>query len=122
MSLPENDDQLLLLHNPRCSKSRAAKALLDERSVEYVERLYLDAPLSIEELTELGSRLGKPAGLWMRTKETAFSEAGLSANSSEQELLNGIEKFPVLMERPILVRGQRAAIGRPIDQIEALLE
>ncbi|MFT5287179.1 MAG: arsenate reductase [Planctomycetota bacterium] len=122
MSLPENDDQIVLLHNPRCSKSRAAKVLLDERSVDYVERLYLEDPLTIPELTDLGARLGRAASGWMRTREAAFAEAGLSASSTDEELLAGVGEHPILMERPILIRGQRAAIGRPLEDIQALLD
>ena len=122
MSLPEKDDQIVLLHNPRCSKSRAAKAMLEERSVDYVERLYLEDPLTLSELKDLGALLGRDAAAWMRTKEAAFSEAGLSGSSTDEELLAAVSKFPILMERPILMRGKRAAIGRPLEDIEALLD
>ena len=61
MTLPENEDQFLLLHNPRCSKSRQVKVLLEDHGVPFTERRYLDDPLDREELAELGRRLARPA-------------------------------------------------------------
>ncbi len=121
MSLPTSDDELVLLHNPRCSKSRATKALLEERGASFTERLYLEAPLSREELEDLAARLGKPVGEWVRRKEAAFGEAGLRGESSDAEILDAMVAHPILMERPILVRGKRAAVGRPPEDVLGLL-
>lgn len=121
MSLPTSDDELVLLHNPRCSKSRAAKALLEERGAAFTERLYLDTPLSRAELDDLSTRLGMPASEWVRRKEAAFDEAGLASDASADAVLDAIAAHPILMERPILVRGKRAAIGRPPEDILGLL-
>jgi arsenate reductase len=112
-------DQLLLLHNPRCSKSRAAKELLGARGVAYEERRYLEAPLSRDELAELARRLARPVREWTRTKEPAFARLGAAERTSNDALLDALARHPELLERPILVRGDRAAIGRPV---EALLE
>ncbi len=114
--------QTVLLHNPNCSKSRMAKALLNERGVEYVERRYLDEPLSVEELRELRSALDTPPSAWVRRKERAYAKARLRADSSEEQLLEAIAEDPVLMERPILIRGEVARIGRPPESILELLE
>ena len=121
MSLPENESELMLLHNPRCSKSRAAKAWLQEKGTAFTERLYLEDPLTPDELGELGTRLGKPVGEWMRKKESAFSEAGLTVSSTDAELSEAMASQPVLMERPILIRGERAAVGRPLENFEGLV-
>jgi len=121
MALPTSDDSLVLLHNPRCSKSRATKALLEERGVAFEERLYLDAPLGREELEDLAARLGKPANEWVRRGEGAFAEAGLDQSASADAILDAMAAHPILMERPILVRGQKAAIGRPPEEVLALL-
>jgi len=110
-----------LLHNPRCSKSRAAKALLDERDVAYVERRYLDEPLSPAELRELRRRLDRPAREWVRTGEAAYREAGLDAQSTDDALLDAMAAHPILIERPILILGRHAAVGRPLSNIETLL-
>lgn len=121
MSLPTSDDQLLLLHNPRCSKSRATKALLEERGASFEERLYLEAPLDAAELGELAQRLGRPIAQFVRSGEGAFAEAGLSAASSEAELVAAVAAHPILMERPILVSSARALIGRPPESVLELL-
>jgi len=120
MRLPD-DDTLVLMHNPRCSKSRAAHALLTERGVAFKERRYLEDPLSRVELASLRERLG-PAAEWVRSGEAAFTAAGLGASSSESEILDAMAAHPILIERPILVRGARAVVGRPPDNVLRLLE
>ncbi len=120
MALPR--DGILLLHNPRCSKSRGARTILEERGVKFEERRYLEDPLSRAELEDLATRLRRPPREWVRPKETTFGEAGLDASSSDDTLLDALAKHPILMERPILVRGRRAVIGRPPEAILDLLE
>src|SRR5262245_45371859 len=112
---------LVLLHNPRCSKSRAAKGLLEERGIAFSVRLYLEAPLSRAELGELRRRLARPAREWVRAGESAFAAAGLDASSGDEALLDAIAAHPILLERPILVRGERAVVGRPAENLLALL-
>jgi arsenate reductase len=114
-------DSLILLHNPRCSKSRAAKALLEERGIDFSIRLYLEAPLTRTELEDLRRRLGRPTREWVRRAEPAFGAAGLSAESDEGALLDAVAKHPELLERPILVRGARAVLGRPPERVLDLL-
>jgi arsenate reductase len=121
VALPRDDDTLLLIHNPRCSKSRAAKALLEERGETFALRLYLEDPLSRAELAELRRRLDRPAREWVRRGEPAFAAAGLGPESDDRAVLDAIAKHPELLERPILVRGERAVVGRPPEQILDLL-
>ena len=121
MSLPDTDDELILLHNPRCSKSRQVKALLEERSVGFTERRYLDEPLDTEELEDLERRLGRPLREWTRHKEAAFAESGLAEDSGDGAFREAVAENPILMERPILVRGRRARVGRPPDEVLELL-
>jgi len=111
-----------LLHNPKCTKSRAAKALLDERKVDYDERRYLERPLNAAELAELRRRLDRPAREWVRASEDAFRAAGLSADSGDDQILAAMAEHPILIERPILILDTRAAVGRPTENIEALLD
>ncbi len=120
MSLPD-DETPLLLHNPRCSKSRAALALLEERGVSFALRPYLDEPLTRDELGVLRARLGRPANEWVRKGEDAFGEAGLDASSDDAALLDAMAAHPILIERPILVRGKRAVVGRPPENVLELL-
>lgn len=119
--LPESDAEIVLLHNPRCSKSRAAKALLEERGVAFAERRYLEQPLDDAELRELARRLGRPAGEWVRRGEDAFAAAGLDADSADAAILAAMAVNPILIERPILVRGSRAVVGRPPERILDLI-
>jgi arsenate reductase len=119
--LPDSDAAVLLLHNPRCSKSRAARGLLEERGVEFAERRYLDEPLSIAELYELAARLGRPPREWLRSGEEAWAAAGLGSDASDDAILRAMAAHPSLIERPILVRGRRAAVGRPPERILDLL-
>lgn len=119
MPLPPSDTEILLLHNPKCSKSRAARALLEERGVAFVERRYLEEPLSREELQELGRRLDRPVREWLRAKEAR--EAGVDPGADETALLDAMASRPILMERPILVRGARAVVGRPPEKVLELL-
>ena len=121
MALPTTQDEILLLHNPNCSKSRATLALLEERDVAFQTRLYLDDPLGREELADLGELLGKSPLEFTRSKQSEYAEAGLDASSSGDEILVAMAAAPILMERPILVRGSRAAIGRPPENVLQLL-
>jgi arsenate reductase len=119
--LPDAPDALLLLHNPRCSKSRAARALLLERGVDFAERRYLEDPLNREELADLAVRLAAPPSAWIRRGEPAFAEAGLARDSSRERVLDAVAAHPALLERPILIRGRRAVVGRPIERVLELL-
>jgi arsenate reductase len=120
--LPRSRDEILLLHNPRCSKSRATRALLEERGVDFETRRYLEDPLDEDELVDLERRLGRPILEWTRAGEPAFSEAGLSPGADEADVRAAMARAPSLMERPIVVRGGRAAIGRPPESVLALLD
>lgn len=111
-----------MYHNPRCAKSRQALSLLQERGVplEIVE--YLKHPLSLNELRALRRKLGLPASQWVRKKEKEFAQAGLSVDSSEEDILAAMARYPILMERPIVVRGQKAVVGRPPERVLELVE
>jgi arsenate reductase len=111
-----------LLHNPRCSKSRAAKALLEERGFAYEERRYLEDPLTPAELAELRRRLDRPAREWVRAGEPEFREAGLAGEAADAAILAAMAKHPILIERPILILAESAAVGRPIERIAELLD
>ncbi|MBF9060347.1 arsenate reductase (glutaredoxin) [Rhodobacterales bacterium HKCCSP123] len=111
---------LTLWHNPRCSKSRAALALLTERGLSPTVRLYLKEPPTEGEIVELLRRLEIPAIGLVRTKEGVFRDLDL-ADSDDTALVAAMAAHPVLIERPILVAGSRAVIGRPPERILGLL-
>jgi arsenate reductase len=109
-------------HNPRCTKSRQALALLREKGVEPEVREYLKTPPSAEELKAVIKALGlSSARDLMRTKEDAYKQLGLKEVNDEDQLIQAMVDNPKLIERPILLNDGKAAIGRPTDQIlEAL--
>ncbi len=112
----------VLLHEPRCSKSRAAKALLDARNVLYEERRYRELPLGRDELARLRAALGRPAREWLRAGEDEWRACGLSLDAADDVLLDVMAQHPVLIERPILWAGTRAVVGRPPEAILTLLD
>jgi arsenate reductase len=111
---------LTLWHNPRCSKSRAAKALLQERGVDFDLRLYLKEAPDAAEVTALAARVGRPLAEMLRTGEAAYKELGLKG-AVEATLAEAVAAHPILLERPILDDGNRAVIGRPPEVILELL-
>ncbi|UWQ90146.1 arsenate reductase (glutaredoxin) [Aliisedimentitalea scapharcae] len=108
-------------HNPRCSKSRAGLALLQDREVPHQVRLYLQDTPSAADIRAVQQALGLSMIQMMRQGETAFKELGLSADSDEDTLVRAMVAHPILIERPIAISGARAVIGRPVEAIETLL-
>lgn len=115
-------DTVTIYHNPRCSKSRAALALLQERNVPVRVVEYLKDPPSRSVLAALRKQLGLAPAEWIRTGEAAFKQAGLGKDSPEGVLLDAMAAYPILIERPIAVRGDRAVVGRPPARVLELLE
>lgn len=116
------DSQPLLLHNPKCSKSRAAQAWLEQNGIAHSVRLYLEEPLDKAELAELRELLGQPLREWVRSGQDEYKTAGLSANSSDAEHFAALAAAPILLERPIFIHAGRAVIGRPLERIVELVE
>ena len=109
-------------HNPRCSKSRNAAALLEERGVEAEVVKYLETPPSREEIVAVLKMLGISARELMRTKEDIYKTLNLKEENDEEKLIDALAENPKLIERPIVIKDGKAAIGRPIEKIIALLE
>ena len=112
---------LTLYHNPRCSKSRQALKLLEERGCDFHVRRYLDEPLSREELAALVARLDGSVVDLVRTQESDWQALQL-ATPSDGDYLAALSAHPRLMQRPLLDRGDRAVIGRPPENILVLLD
>ena len=109
-------------HNPRCSKSRQTLALLRERGIEPEIVEYLKTPPAAGELEAVLEKLGmEPRGL-MRRKEAAYREAGLDDPAlGRRALVEAMTAHPVLIERPVVLAGDRAALGRPPENVLAIL-
>lgn len=110
-----------IYHNPRCSKSRQTLELIQQAGVEPEVVLYLETPPTADELRTLVSRLGISARDLLRRKEAEYAEAGLSNDSSEDEVIAAMVKYPKLIERPIVVKGDKAVLGRPPENVKSLL-
>lgn len=115
-------ETLTFYHNPRCGKSRAALALLQERNVPLHIIEYLKEPPSRDELAMLRRKLGLAPKDWVRKGEAEFKQARLNTDSAEGKLLDAMAKHPILIERPIAVRGKRAVVGRPPERVLELLD
>ena len=114
-------DPVRIYHNARCSKSRGACELIAEMSVEAEIVNYLETPPTREELRDLLRKLGmKPSGL-LRRGEPVFVERYAGRNLSEEDCLDALLAHPILMERPIVVRGDKAVIARPPERVRELL-
>ncbi len=111
-----------IYHNPRCSKSRQALQLLRERGVEPVIVEYLKTPPGAREIDGLLQKLGMEPRALMRAKEAAYREAGMADESlSRRALLDLMAQNPIVIERPIVVSGDRAALGRPPENVLTVL-
>ncbi len=112
-----------IYHNPRCSKSRETLKLLQAQSIEPDIIEYLKTPPSTEELADILDKLGldDPRDL-MRKKEKEYKENNLDdASLSREQLIAAMVKFPRLIERPIVLANYKAAIGRPPENVLAIL-
>ena len=108
--------------NPACSKSRGAEALLAERGVEVERVRYLDTPPSREELERVLGLLGTDdPRVLLRTGEPAYAELGL-ADADRDAVLDALAAHPELIERPVVVRGDRAVLARPPERLLELLD
>jgi arsenate reductase len=109
-------------HNPRCSKSRQTLALLEERGISAAVRLYLDDAPSITDVTEVINQLG--IGPWelLRRGEKAFKELGLNKDTADEAVIAAMSANPILIERPIVIHGGRAALGRPPESVLGLFD
>lgn len=111
-----------LYHNPRCSKSRQALALLEENGIEPEVVRYLETPPDAATLKALLRKLGlKRAHDLVRHKEAEYKTAGLSPESDDDKVIAAMAKYPKLIERPILVHGKHAVIGRPPEKVLEIL-
>ena len=111
-----------ILHNPRCSKSRQGLEILTNSGSIFEIREYLKNPLDKEELQRLCEQLQMKPIKFTRVKEKEFKIAGLTKESSDEEIINAMVKYPKLIERPILIKNNKSAVvGRPLENIEEMV-
>jgi arsenate reductase len=113
--------KITLWHNPRCSKSRAAKQLLEEAGADLDVVDYLERPPSAARLREVLAMLGVgPRGL-LRDKENVYRELDLT-KATDAKLIAAMAENPILIERPVAIQGKRAVVGRPPENVLDLLK
>lgn len=113
--------KMRIYHNPRCSKSRQTLALIEAAGIEPEVVLYLDNPPAESELREIIARLGIEPVALLRRGEDEYKQAGLSKDSSNEEAIAAMLQYPRLIERPIVVKGDQAVLGRPPENVKRLL-
>jgi arsenate reductase len=113
--------QVIIYHNQRCSKSRQTVELLRGHGVEPRIIEYLRTPLSENEIAALLEKLDRAPLDLVRTSEEAFAASGLTEMSGATEVARAIAERPILLQRPVVVKGQRAAIGCPPENVLAIL-
>lgn len=111
-----------IYHNPRCTKSRQTLELLKKSKIDPEVVLYLENPPTKQELKDILASLKMKPREILRKKESEYKEAGLDDKSvSDERVIDAITKFPKLLERPIVVNGKKAAIGRPPENVLGII-
>ena len=111
-----------ILHNPRCSKSRATLQLLTDNGVDPEIILYLDTPPTRDQMTAILNKLNMQPRQLMRRGQSEYKEMGLDNEQlSVQQLISTMLKAPILIERPIVLANDKASIGRPPESVLEIL-
>jgi arsenate reductase len=114
--------EIIIYHNPRCSKSRLTLSLLQDKGIEPTVVEYLKETPSASELKAVISKLGISPRALLRTKEADYKEQDLKNDSlSDDDIIKAMVSYPKLIERPIVINGNDARIGRPPEQVLEIL-
>jgi arsenate reductase len=111
---------ITILHNPRCGKSRNAVDFLNKNAFDFCIRNYLKDPLNENELIDLLCKLDKKAIEIVRTQETIAKELNFDMNQSESYVIESLVKYPILLERPIVIMHDKAIICRTPEKLDLL--
>jgi arsenate reductase len=114
--------EFTIYHNPKCSKSRATLALLEERGIAPRIVEYLKTPPTTAELREIVAKLGLEPEDLVRKGEEAYRARYAGRSLNGEQWIEAMVRDPILIERPIVIRGERAVIGRPPETVRTLLE
>jgi arsenate reductase len=114
--------QVQIYHNPRCSKSRSTLELINQQGIEPVITNYLETPPNHQQLEHILQTLDMQPRELMRTNEAEYSEYNLdNPDLSRKQLIEAMIKYPKLIERPVVVVGDKVAIGRPPESVLKIL-
>ena len=112
---------LTIFHNPRCTKSRQTLQIIEEAGRNVTVAKYLEDSLSADEIKEILSKLNMAAEDIVRKGEKTYKEHFKGKTMSEDEWIQAMVEYPILIERPIVVKGNKAVIGRPPENVRLLL-
>ena len=115
-------ESITIWHNPRCGKSREALKLLESEGIEPEVVKYLDDTPDETRIRAVLAMLGIGARDLMRTKEPIYKELGLKTVTDEDTLITAMAEHPKLIERPVVIKGGKAVIGRPAEKVIELLK
>lgn len=110
-----------IYHNPRCAKSRAGLKYLEEKMADFEIVRYLETGLNEKELADVIAKTGKPVFDFVRTQEKIYKEQFKGKTLSDKEWIKVLAKNPKLLQRPIVVKGEKAVLGNPPENIDKLL-
>lgn len=115
-------DEVVIWHNPRCSKSRNALNLLEEKNINSKVFKYLETNPTKEDISNILKQLDINAKDLLRSGEDVYKELNLKDEDDENKLILAMAENPILIQRPIIIKGEKAVIARPIENLELLLK
>lgn len=110
-----------IYHNPRCSKSRNGLNYLTEKGFDFETKLYLTEGLNADELKDVISKTGKPVFDFVRTQEKVYKENYKGKNFTDDEWIKILVENPKLLQRPIVVNGDKAVLANPPENVEEII-
>lgn len=122
VDMATQQESLVIFHNPRCGKSRAALALLQERGLTPTVIEYLKTPPTRTQLKQLLRQLAMKPEALARKGEEIYKERYACRSLSDEQWIDALAEHPILIERPIVVRGDRAVVGRPPERVLDLID
>lgn len=112
---------ITIWHNNRCGKSRSALSILEEKGIAFKVVKYLETPPSEKEIKEVLHKAGIKAHDLIRTGETIYKEKYKGKNLSETEWIKAMAENPILIERPVVINGDKAIVARPPERVAEIL-
>jgi len=113
--------EITVWHNNRCGKSREALNRLEEKGIPFSIRSYMQEKPGIDELKSVLEKLGLKPADWVRKKESIYGELFAGRTPGDEELLKAMSEYPQLIERPVVIKGNKAVIARPAERLDELL-